>query len=377
MSESVDLTVALIGLESVTPDDAGCMGLIAERLAPLGFSAEYLDFADTRNLWLRRGSAAPLFMFLGHTDVVPPGPLDQWQSPPFAPTFRDGLLFGRGAADMKASIAAMTTALARFVEHHPDHPGSLGMLLTSDEEGAATHGVVKVIETFQARGEHIDLCLVGEPSSAERLGDVVRVGRRGSLCGTLTIHGIQGHVAYPDKADNPIHRFAPALAELAAETWDQGNEHFPPTRLQFSNIHAGTGAENVIPGSLSALLNFRFSTAVTADELKSRTEAILDRHGLRYQLDWRLSGNPFLTQGTRLIGAIQSALREITGEAARLDTGGGTSDGRFVAPTGAEVVELGPINASIHKLNEHVAVADIDRLSDIYEQVLRDLFVNR
>jgi succinyl-diaminopimelate desuccinylase len=376
MNDTIDLTAALIRRASVTPDDAGCMDLVAARLEPLGFTREQLDFGDTRNLWLRRGEAAPLLVFLGHTDVVPPGPLSDWDTPPFEPVFRDGQLYGRGAADMKSGVAAMTTALARFAAQHPEHRGSVALLLTSDEEGAATHGVVKVIETFQARGEQIEWCVIGEPSSFDRLGDVIRVGRRGSLCGTLTVHGTQGHVAYPDRADNPIHRAAAALADLAAETWDQGNAFFPPTSFQISNIQSGTGAENIIPGRLEALFNFRYSTASTEESLKRRTHDILDRHGLRYQLGWRLSGAPFLTTETGLVEAVQSALEAVLGYRARPDTGGGTSDGRFVAPTGAQVVEFGPLNGTIHKVNEHVAVADIDALSAVYERILENLLAS-
>ncbi|BBL76129.1 succinyl-diaminopimelate desuccinylase [Methylomagnum ishizawai] len=373
MTDTVALTAALIRLPSVTPEDAGCMDLLAAHLEPHGFVREQLDAGQTRNLWLRRGTARPLLVFLGHTDVVPPGPLSDWQSPPFEPAFRDGMLYGRGAADMKSGVAAMTTALARFAENHPQHQGSVALLMTSDEEGAATDGVVKVMETFAARGEQIDWCVIGEPSSFDRLGDVIRVGRRGSLCGNLTVLGTQGHVAYPEKADNPIHRAAPALAELCAEVWDQGNEFFPPTSFQISNLHSGTGADNVIPGRLELLFNFRFSTASTEAELKARTEAILDRHGLRYQLAWRLSGVPFLTTRTELVEAVQTALESVVGYRARPDTGGGTSDGRFVAPTGAQVVELGPLNGSIHKINEHVPVADIETLSAIYERIMVEL----
>jgi succinyl-diaminopimelate desuccinylase len=375
MSETLDLTSELIRRPSVTPDDAGCMDLLAERLVPAGFKCEYLDFGETRNLWLRRGEAAPLLVFLGHTDVVPPGPERDWQSPPFEPTIRDGLLYGRGAADMKSGVAAMATALERFAARYPDHRGSAALLMTSDEEGAATDGMVKVMETFEARGDKIDWCVIGEPSSFDHLGDVIRVGRRGSLCGVLTVLGVQGHVAYPDKADNPIHRAAPALAELAAEVWDQGNEFFPPTSFQISNIKAGTGAENVIPGRLEVMFNFRFSTAVTEDELRRRVAAILDKHGLRFELAWRLSGAPFLTTRPELVEACQAAIEKVTGQRARPDTGGGTSDGRFVAPTGAQVVEIGPLNGTIHKVNEHVPVADIDILSAIYEQVLVNLLV--
>ncbi len=373
MSQTLDLTLDLMRRESITPEDAGCMDRVIARLEPLGFKVEWLNFGDTKNIWLRRGSEAPLFVFLGHTDVVPPGPREDWTSPPFEPEIRDGKLYGRGAADMKSGVAAMVTALERFVAAHPDHRGSIAVMLTSDEEGAATYGVVKVVETLQARGEAIDWCLIGEPSSFDRLGDTIRVGRRGSLCGVLRVFGVQAHVAYPEKGDNPIHRFAPALAELTAEVWDTGNAFFPPTSFQVSNIHSGTGAENVIPGRLEVLFNFRFSTALTEEDIKRRVTAILDKHGLRYELSWRLSGAPFLTTAPELIEATQQALEAVTGQKARPDTGGGTSDGRFIAPTGAQVVELGPLNGSIHKIDEHVPVEDLDVLSRIYEQVLVNL----
>ena len=373
MSESLELAQALIRCRSVSPDDAGCMDLVAGRLAPLGFDSEWLDRADTRNIWLRRGERAPLFVFLGHTDVVPPGPENDWASPPFEPQIRDGLLYGRGAADMKSSIAAFVTACERFLRQHPDHDGSIAVLLTSDEEGPATNGTVKVVETLEARQEKIDWCLVGEPSSRHRLGDTIRIGRRGSLCARMVISGIQGHVAYPDLADNPIHRFAPALHALTQEKWDEGNEHFPPTSLQISNINAGTGAENIIPGSVDVQFNLRFSSEIDDLSIKERIHGLLDRHALEYEIEWRLSGNPFLTRETELLDAAQSALTAITGQPAQLDTGGGTSDGRFVAPTGAQVIELGPINESIHKIDECVSVADIDTLSRLYERVLFNL----
>ncbi|RYU57540.1 succinyl-diaminopimelate desuccinylase [Methylolobus aquaticus] len=373
MSDTLNLTLELMRRVSVTPDDAGCMDLVVAHLEPLGFHVEWLNFGDTKNIWLRRGTAAPLLVFLGHTDVVPSGPLEDWLSPPFEPEIRDGVLYGRGAADMKSGVAAMVTALERFVAAHAGHKGSVAVLLTSDEEGAATDGVVKVVEVLEARGEKIDWCLIGEPSSFEQLGDVIRVGRRGSLCGELRVFGVQGHVAYPDRASNPIHRFAPALAELAATVWDQGNDYFPATSFQVSNLRAGTGAENVIPGRLEAQFNFRFSTATTAEELKQRVRAVLDRHGLEYELSWRLSGVPFLTEGGALVEAVQRAVTQVIGSPPRPDTGGGTSDGRFVAPTGAQVVELGPLNGTIHKVNECIPAADIERLSRLYQAVLTEL----
>ena len=375
MTETLQLLQNLISRPSVTPEDSGCQALIAQRLAPLGFKAEHLDFIDTQNLWLRRGSAKPLLVFLGHTDVVPPGPLDAWLSPPFEPTIRDGKLYGRGAADMKGGIAAFVTALERFLTANPDHHGSLAILLTSDEEGVATNGIVKVIEILEQRHEKIDWCLVGEPSSDQRIGDVIRVGRRGSLCAKLTITGIQGHVAYPDLANNPIHAFAPALAELTAEVWDEGNAFFPPTRLQVSNIHAGTGAENIIPGQLEALFNLRFSTELDVETIQRRTETIMNRHGLNHTLEWRVSGLPFLTQSGALMTAIHNAVKTVTGYDPQDDTGGGTSDGRFIAPTGAEVIELGPLNASIHKINEHIGLDELETLSQIYQRVLENLSI--
>ena len=377
MSETLNLAQQLIAKPSVTPEDAGCQDLIAERLTGLGFQEERLNFADTQNIWLHRGQAKPLFVFLGHTDVVPPGPLDQWGSPPFEPTIRDGLLYGRGAADMKGGIAAFITACERFISNHPEHNGSIATMITSDEEGIATNGVVKVIEVLENRNEKIDWCLVGEPSSNKKIGDVIRVGRRGSLCAKLTIHGIQGHVAYPDIAENPIHTFAPALAELTRESWDNGNAFFPKTSLQVSNINAGTGAENIIPGSVEVLFNLRFSTELNEATIKQRTHAILDNFDFDYDLDWRLSGNPFLTTGGKLIDAAHTAIKTVTGYDTVDDTGGGTSDGRFIAPTGAQVIELGPINESIHKINEQVSIDDLETLSDIYEKILVELLTFR
>lgn len=375
MSETLDLTMALIRCRSVTPEDAGCMTLISDQLSPLGFSVERLDFGQTRNLYLRHGQNAPLLTFVGHTDVVPSGPEERWSSPPFEPTIRDGRLYGRGAADMKSGVAAMVMALKRFVTTHPSHQGSVALLLTSDEEGAATDGIVRVIEAFEARHERMDWCVIGEPSSFDVLGDVVRVGRRGSLNGTLRVLGVQGHVAYPDQAQNPIHAIAPALTALTQEVWDLGNEFFPPTSFQISNISAGTGAENVIPGQLDLRFNFRFSTATCPEALEQRVRTLLDAQGLRYELHFKLSGAPFLTQGTRLLEATQIALRQILGRTARPDTGGGTSDGRFIAPTGAEIVELGPLNGSIHKVDECIPVADIEPLALVYERIMTELLL--
>lgn len=375
MSDTLDLACRLIERPSLTPQDAGCQPLIAERLGALGFRAEPMRFGEVDNLWLRRGASAPLFCFAGHTDVVPPGPAEDWSSEPFVPTLREGRLYGRGAADMKGSIAAMVTAIERFVAAHPGHRGSIALLLTSDEEGPAVNGTVKVVERLQARGERIDWCLVGEPSSSTRVGDTVKNGRRGSLSGRLVVHGRQGHVAYPQLADNPIHRLAPALAELAATQWDQGNAHFPPTTFQVSNIRGGTGATNVIPGQVELLFNFRYSTESPQESLRERVHALLDRHGLRYELDWTLSGEPFLTPRGELVAAACAAIEEVTGHGTELSTAGGTSDGRFIAPTGAQVLELGPPNATIHQVNEHVAVEDLETLSRIYERVLERLLV--
>ena len=375
MTESLSLLKELIRRESVTPNDAGCQNLLAQRLTPLGFIDERMNFADTQNIWLRRGQNPPLFVFLGHTDVVPPGPLTAWDSPPFEPTLREGKLYGRGAADMKGGIAAFITAVERFITRHPDHKGSIAIMLTSDEEGIATHGVVKVVEVLQQRQEKIDWCLVGEPSSDQKTGDIIRVGRRGSLCAKLTVFGIQGHVAYPEIAENPIHSFAPALKALTEETWDHGNAFFPPTRLQVSNINGGTGAENIIPGQLEIQFNLRFCTELDEAIIKARTQAILDKYEFKYDLQWRLSGNPFLTSQGELIDATHAAIKSICGFETLDDTGGGTSDGRFIAPTGAQVIELGPLNASIHKVNEHIGLDELETLSRVYEQILLNLLV--
>jgi succinyl-diaminopimelate desuccinylase len=375
MSETLALLEDLIRRESVTPEDAGCQDLLAARLVKLDFKEERLNFNDTQNIWLRRGNTKPLFTFLGHTDVVPPGPLDAWLSPPFIPTLRDGKLYGRGAADMKGGIACFMTAVDRFITKHPDHKGSIAVMLTSDEEGIATNGVVKVMEVLEQRNEKIDWCLVGEPSSDKKMGDVIRVGRRGSLCAKLTIIGVQGHVAYPELADNPIHSFAPALKELTEEIWDHGNRFFPPTSLQVSNINSGTGAENIIPGTAEIQFNLRFCTELDEVIIKQRTSAILDKYDFKYDIQWRLSGNPFLTEKGALIDATHAAIKTVTGFETIDDTGGGTSDGRFIAPTGAQVIELGPLNESIHKINENVAVEDLEILTAIYEQILVNLLV--
>lgn len=375
MSDSPVLTLArdLISRPSVTPEDAGCQQMMADYLKRLGFTIEPMVFHDTTNLWARRGNEGPLFCFAGHTDVVPPGPLDKWDSPPFEPTIRDGFLYGRGAADMKGSLAAMLVAVERFVTSNPQHQGSIAFLITSDEEGPFINGTPKVVETLEARNEKITWCLVGEPSSTRVLGDVVKNGRRGSITGDLLVKGIQGHVAYPHLGRNPIHDAAPALAELAATVWDQGNAFFPPTSFQIPNISAGTGASNVIPGELKVQFNFRFSTELTAEQIKERVQAILDRHGLEYDLTWTLSGHPFLTSAGDLVEATVAAIEEVQGFSPELSTSGGTSDGRFIAPTGAQVIELGPLNATIHKLNECVKVADLDTLADVYTAILRRL----
>ncbi|WP_462320790.1 succinyl-diaminopimelate desuccinylase [Halochromatium sp.] len=372
-SPTLELALDLIGRRSVTPEDAGCQPLMAERLAALGFTIEPMRFGEVDNLWARRGSEGPLFCFAGHTDVVPPGPLADWTSDPFQPEIRDGLLYGRGACDMKGSLAAMITATERFIAEQPEHQSSIAFLITSDEEGPSIDGTRRVIETLSARDERIDFALVGEPSSHQRLGDVIKNGRRGSLGGRLRIRGKQGHVAYPKLADNPVHRAAPALAELCGERWDEGNDHFPPTSFQISNIHAGTGADNVIPGELEVLFNLRYSTEQTPEAIQRRIHALLDRHGLDHQIDWRVSGHPFLTPAGALVEATQAAILAVTGEPTQLSTIGGTSDGRFIAPTGAQVVELGPINASIHKVDECVGVEELDQLSAIYSDILRRL----
>ena len=375
MSETLELAKQLIARRSVTPEDAGCQELMIERLEAIGFTVERLRFGEVDNFWARRGDAEPLYAFAGHTDVVPTGDEANWKYPPFEPTVDNGMLYGRGAADMKGSLAAMVTACERFVEAHPDHKGSIGFLITSDEEGPAVNGTVKVVEHLEARGEKMTGCLVGEPSSTAHVGDVIKNGRRGSLGGKLIVRGVQGHVAYPQLAKNPIHLAAPALAELVAAQWDAGNAFFPATTFQISNINGGTGATNVIPGELEVWFNFRFSTEVTPEELQRQVEAILDRHGLDYNLKWELSGLPFLTPSGALVDAAVKAVRAVTGQTPELSTAGGTSDGRFIAPTGAQVLELGPLNATIHKVNECVGVADLDLLSLMYEHILRELLL--
>ena len=372
-SRTLALTEELIAQASVTPNDHGCQRRLAALLAPLGFSCETIESNGVTNLWARRGAASPVFVFAGHTDVVPSGPAGQWTSAPFQPTIRDGNLYGRGAADMKASLAAMVVAVEEFTAAHPHHQGSIAFLLTSDEEGPALDGTVLVCERLEERGERIDYCLVGEPTSAHILGDMLKNGRRGSLSGKLTIKGVQGHIAYPQLARNPIHQAAPALAELAAERWDEGNEYYLPTSWQMSNIHAGTGANNVIPGHLTVDFNFRFSTASTAEGLQARVHAILDRHGLEYDLDWTLSGQAFLTPKGTLSNAICAAIASETGVHAELSTTGGTSDGRFIKRICPEVIEFGPPNASIHKIDEHIEVRFIDPLKNIYRRTLENL----
>ncbi len=370
MSDILDLTCELIRRASVTPDDKGCQALLAERLRRSDFALEHLRYGEVDNLWATHGSGAPVLVFLGHTDVVPSGPLEQWSSPPFEPAVRDGRLYGRGAADMKSGVAAMTLALEAFVAAHPRHKGTVALLVTSDEEGPTNRdGVKRVVEEFRRRAQRIDWCVTGEPSSRDRLGDIVRVGRRGSLSGHLRVRGVQGHVAYPDKVRNPIHLAAPALAELAATRWDEGNDAFPPTSFQISNINAGTGALNVVPGTLEAAFNFRFCTASTVQSLRERTEAILRRHGLDFDLDWDLSGEAFVTREGALRRAVDAAVREVCGIEPQADTGGGTSDARFIAPLGAEVVEVGPTNASIHKIDENVALDELEKLPQLHLRV--------
>ena len=374
-NETLELAKALIARKSVTPDDAGCQQLIIDRLVPLGFKAEVFRCGAVTNLWIRHGTARPVAVLAGHTDVVPPGPREKWHTDPFEPTVRDGKLFGRGACDMKTSIAAFVVAAERFVAAHPDHPGSLALLITSDEEGPAVDGTVRVVEAFKARGETLDYCIIGEPSSSERFGDTIRNGRRGTLTARLVVQGVQGHVAYPDRVKNPVHLAAPALAELATASWDGGNEFFPPTTFQVSNIHAGTGAQNITPGSMQVDFNFRFSTESTPEGLKARVVEILDRHGLEYTLDWVLGGKPFLTPRGRLVATLTEAIRKVSGVTPEINCAGGTSDGRFIIDVCGEVAEFGPVNRSIHKVNEAVSLDEIEPLAEVYRLAVEDLLL--
>ncbi|HSX84630.1 MAG TPA: succinyl-diaminopimelate desuccinylase [Cellvibrio sp.] len=373
LSPTLQLATDLIRCRSVTPADDGCQQMMINRLKAIGFKVEHLRFDDVDNFWAVRGESGPILAFAGHTDVVPTGPEQQWANPPFEPRIIDGMLHGRGAADMKGSLASMVIACENFVAKHPDHHGRIAFLITSDEEGPSINGTVKVVEWLEANNTKITWCIVGEPSSTKVVGDVIKNGRRGSLGGVLTVKGIQGHVAYPHLADNPIHKLAPALTELAAEHWDDGNEFFPATSFQISNINGGTGATNVIPGTVDVVFNFRFSTELTDAILRERTEAILNKHGLNYDLTWTLSGQPFLTTRGDLVNAVVAAIKSETGRDAELSTSGGTSDGRFIAPTGAQVVELGPINATIHKVNECISAADLETLTGIYGKALENL----
>jgi succinyl-diaminopimelate desuccinylase len=373
MSATLELTADLLRRPSVSPEDHGCIDVIADRLEPLGFVVERLRYGPVENLWARRGDGAPVLCFAGHTDVVPTGPREEWRTDPFEPVVKDGILYGRGAADMKSGLAAMVTATERFIGRHRKHKGSLAFLLTSDEEGPSVDGTRKVMEVLEARGEKIDWCVVGEPTSHEALGDTIKVGRRGSLSGRLTVHGVQGHIAYPQLADNPVHGFAPALAELVTTKWDAGNEFFQPTTFQVSNIAAGTGAPNVIPGEMKVRFNLRFSTEQTVETLQKRVLEILDRHRVNYTLEWFVSGLPFLTRPGVLTEAVEQAVLDVTGRKPHYSTTGGTSDGRFIAPTGAQVVELGVANATIHKVNECVRLADVELLSRAYERVMERL----
>jgi succinyl-diaminopimelate desuccinylase len=373
VSKTLALSQQLIQKPSVTPYDEGCLDLLAKRLATSGFTTEHLPFEEVSNAWIRKGTEGPLFVFAGHTDVVPTGPEDKWTHPPFAATIENGQLHGRGSADMKTGIAAMVVAVEEFIEENPNHKGSIGFLLTSDEEGPATNGTVKVVKHLKNNNVNIDYCLVGEPSSTNHVGDVIKNGRRGSLCAHITVIGKQGHVAYPHLADNPIHSLSDLLSELTTIEWDQGNDHFPATTFQISNVQAGTGAENVIPATAEASFNLRFSTEITADEIKQRIEQVIQSKNINHELTWRLSGNPFLTPEGKLVDACQHAIQAITGRSTELSTGGGTSDGRFIAPTGAEVVELGVINATIHQIDEHTDIEELNQLKDIYKEVMKSL----
>jgi succinyl-diaminopimelate desuccinylase len=373
MSQTLDLTKDLMARRSVTPADEGCQAVMTARLAAAGFQIETLRYSNVENFWAKRGTGGPVFCFAGHTDVVPTGPLEEWKTDPFVPSIRDGVLYGRGAADMKSGLAAMVTAAEAFVAAHPNHKGSIAFLITSDEEGPSVDGTKRVVETLAARKERIDYCVVGEPSSEKTIGDTIKVGRRGSFSGRLTVHGVQGHVAYPHLAENPVHTFAPALAELTSRVWDGGTEHFQPTTFQISNFNAGTGAPNVIPGELKARFNLRYSPIQTQERIKETVEGILKKHGVRYTIEWYVSGEPFYTAPGALSDAVGAAVQEVTGARPKISTGGGTSDGRFIAPLGAQVVELGVVNATIHKVNESVRVEEIDKLHQIYLTALRNL----
>ena len=375
VSATIALAQDLMGRASVTPEDKGCQALMIARLEAIGFKVERMRFGAVDNFWARRGTQKPVLAFAGHTDVVPTGPVEEWHTPPFEPTLKDGFLYGRGAADMKGSLASWVVALEQFIALHPDHHGSLALLITSDEEGPFVDGTTRVIDVLEARNEKIDWCIVGEPSSTNTLGDVIKNGRRGSLTAAITAKGIQGHVAYPHLVNNPIHKVVPALAELAATKWDDGNEFFPPTSFQIANINGGTGASNVVPGHVEVMCNFRYSTELTADDLTAKVEAILDRHEVDYDINWTYNGLPFLTASGALVDACLEAIKATTGTISQLSTAGGTSDGRFIAPTGAQVVELGPCNATIHKLNECVKVSDLEQLTLVYQAVLSRLMV--
>ncbi|QJR14123.1 succinyl-diaminopimelate desuccinylase [Usitatibacter palustris] len=374
-NETLELAKALIARKSVTPADEGCQQLLIDRLTPLGFKPEVFACGDVTNLWIRRGTAKPLVVLAGHTDVVPPGPLEKWHSDPFVPTVREGKLYGRGTADMKASIAAFVVACERFVAAHPSHPGSVALLITSDEEGVAVDGTVRVVEALKARGETLDYCIVGEPSSTQVFGDTIRRGRRGTLTGRLVVHGVQGHVAYPHNVKNPVHLAAPAIAEMAATEWDRGNEFFPPTSFQVSNIHAGTGAQNITPGHMQVDFNFRFSTESTPDSLKARVQQVLERHGLEFDLAWTLGGKPFLTERGRLIDVLAGVVKQVSGVTPKVDCAGGTSDGRFIFDICPQVAEFGPVNRSIHKVNEAVALDELEPLTEVYRLALEGLLI--